>query len=668
MAIPQTRNIVLPLMNLVRLKGAPILQQLHLEEKLLRTSSDNWCIINDGTNASTVVMGISGKAAELLELEPVLRDQVPVVRRFTGGGTVIVDSGTIFVTLICNKDAVPGLQPYPRPIMSWSSLLYNEVFQGIGDFNLRENDYVFGNRKFGGNAQSITKNRWIHHTSFLWDYEVRNMAYLKLPMKAPEYRSARGHLEFICRMKDYLPRSVFIDGTIKAVGSQFSVRSIPSEAIETPSKSEFAPSTRLLTNQELEAAASASQFKNSLLQSLMGRVKLKIKRLESTSNRQVTYSKRRSGILKKAKELSILCDIDIVLLMFSPTGRPTLFHGARSNIDEVIAKFAQLTPQERAKRKLESLEALKKTFKKLDHDVNIQDFLGASTQTIEELTDQARLMQAQLTEVHKRLSYWSNPDKINNIEHLRQMEDSLRESLNRIRVHKENLGKHQLMSLECSSQFQNGMHLPLMIGGVQEAQPLSWLPNNENQHMILPEGPNFLPQRDVDCSADASFSGYAGYFGTGKQSEIDNTGQVDNTVQNGGALSEMSTTECLRLQLSEQYPYPPYSGLNFPDETKLKPETEMNLQQIPLDYQVTSNFELPRPIYDNRHQTWVPAAGPCTISMFDGNSYHSTHRFSSHLQICLDLPVNAEMDFSVNYRTQSVMCAERSSSDVSLVT
>jgi lipoate-protein ligase A len=49
-------------------------------------------------------------------------------------------------------------------------------------------DYAFGDRKFGGNAQSITKNRWIHHTSFLWDYEVKNMSYLKLPAKAPKYR------------------------------------------------------------------------------------------------------------------------------------------------------------------------------------------------------------------------------------------------------------------------------------------------------------------------------------------------------------------------------------------------------------------------------------------------------------------------------------------------
>ncbi|KAI7997175.1 Agamous-like MADS-box protein AGL65 [Camellia lanceoleosa] len=44
---------------------------------------------------------------------------------------------------------------------------------------------------------------------------------------------------------------------------------------------------------------------------------------------------------------------------------------------KVITKFTQLTPQERTKRKLESFEAVKKTFKKLNHDVNIQDFLGS---------------------------------------------------------------------------------------------------------------------------------------------------------------------------------------------------------------------------------------------------------------------------------------------------
>ncbi|KAF3625799.1 Light-harvesting chlorophyll-protein complex I subunit A4 [Capsicum annuum] len=195
---------VQPLMNVVRVKGVPILQQLHLEERLLRTSSQNWCIVNDGTNEPTIVMGISGrsrvraleitscrnarKPAELLEIGSVLKDKIPVIKRFTGGGTVIVDHQTVFITFICNTDALPSVQPYPRPIMSWSGQLYSKVFQGVGDFSLRENDYVFDNRKFGGNAQSITKGRWVHHTSFLWDYEMENMAYLKLPKRAPDYR------------------------------------------------------------------------------------------------------------------------------------------------------------------------------------------------------------------------------------------------------------------------------------------------------------------------------------------------------------------------------------------------------------------------------------------------------------------------------------------------
>lgn len=86
-----------------------------------------------------IFLCIYRKPSELLELGSVLKDQVPVIRRFTGGGTVIVDKDTVFVTFICNKDDVPGVQPYPRSIMSWSGLLYSQMFQGIGDFQLREN-------------------------------------------------------------------------------------------------------------------------------------------------------------------------------------------------------------------------------------------------------------------------------------------------------------------------------------------------------------------------------------------------------------------------------------------------------------------------------------------------------------------------------------------------
>ncbi|KAG6776029.1 hypothetical protein NC652_014129 [Populus alba x Populus x berolinensis] len=61
----------------------------------------------------------------------------------------------------------------------------------------------------------------------------------------------------------------------------------------------------------------------------MGRVKLAIKRIESNTDRQVTFSKRRNGIIKKAYELSALRDIDIALAMFSPSGRLSLFSGKK---------------------------------------------------------------------------------------------------------------------------------------------------------------------------------------------------------------------------------------------------------------------------------------------------------------------------------------------------
>ncbi|KAL2892314.1 Agamous-like MADS-box protein AGL6 [Bienertia sinuspersici] len=53
----------------------------------------------------------------------------------------------------------------------------------------------------------------------------------------------------------------------------------------------------------------------------MGRGKVELKRIENNISRQVTFSKRRTGLLKKAKELSILCDAEIALIVFSSRGK-----------------------------------------------------------------------------------------------------------------------------------------------------------------------------------------------------------------------------------------------------------------------------------------------------------------------------------------------------------
>lgn len=53
----------------------------------------------------------------------------------------------------------------------------------------------------------------------------------------------------------------------------------------------------------------------------MGRGKIVIRRIDNSTSRQVTFSKRRNGLLKKAKELAILCDAEVGLMIFSSTGK-----------------------------------------------------------------------------------------------------------------------------------------------------------------------------------------------------------------------------------------------------------------------------------------------------------------------------------------------------------
>ncbi|XP_066338542.1 agamous-like MADS-box protein AGL65 isoform X2 [Miscanthus floridulus] len=369
----------------------------------------------------------------------------------------------------------------------------------------------------------------------------------------------------------------------------------------------------------------------------MGRVKLKIKRLENNSGRQVTYSKRRSGILKKAKELSILCDIDLILLMFSPTGKPTICIGERSNIEEVIAKYVQLTPQERAKRKLESLEALKKTFKKLDHDVNIHDFLGSGGQTVEELSGHLGSLQCQMAEVQKRLSYWSDPEKVENIDHIRAMEQSLRESLNRIQIHKENFAKQHLIGLQCAAaQFQTDMQLPLGLTG--EPGPSSWFQNgcaDGQQAMMLPDDSSLLHQRDIaGCSTSTSLQGYPGYFGMTKQ-ETDTGGGSEHgqaaVHQPPPPPPDFSQAECLTsLHLGVQFPYAPcfdhpslFNGRMFrPDAVELQDGG------AGMDFVGGGHFDLPRPGDEASFQNWVSAAA-CGAAMFD---HHHQQQQQHHQQ------------------------------------
>jgi lipoate-protein ligase A len=266
----------------LRTAGLSILERLSVEEALLRHDPKNrsWVIVGTHTpcehkylsqdklrlpdyiqNERTVnsdcmiVMGIGGRPEKLLDIPKVQQDQVLVVKRFSGGGTVALDINSVWTTIIGrNQDFVPtlGVDPYPRSIMQWTadsifaptfdklisqkgSSMYQQKTLALDTkscsatenggkivslpaseeqdieilkFALRENDYVLGeNLKMGGNAQSIVKDGWLHHTSFLWDYDLENMSYLTLPEKRPDYRKSRSHDEFLTSLGSFFGRS-----------------------------------------------------------------------------------------------------------------------------------------------------------------------------------------------------------------------------------------------------------------------------------------------------------------------------------------------------------------------------------------------------------------------------------------------------------------------------
>ncbi|TXG47743.1 hypothetical protein EZV62_027037 [Acer yangbiense] len=69
----------------------------------------------------------------------------------------------------------------------------------------------------------------------------------------------------------------------------------------------------------------------------LGRGKIEIKRIENTTNRQVTFCKRRNGLLKKAYELSVLCDAEVALIVFSSRGR--LYEYSNNSVKSTIERY-----------------------------------------------------------------------------------------------------------------------------------------------------------------------------------------------------------------------------------------------------------------------------------------------------------------------------------------
>ncbi|KAK6939678.1 Transcription factor, MADS-box [Dillenia turbinata] len=227
----------------------------------------------------------------------------------------------------------------------------------------------------------------------------------------------------------------------------------------------------------------------------MGRVKLQIKKIENTTNRQVTFSKRRNGLIKKAYELSVLCDVDICLVMFSPSGRVSVFSGNKS-MEDILARYVNLPEHERGR-------TLGKMRREVDHRTSYQESRSVSIDSqLEEIQQQLRNCKSQLDEAEKRLRIFEgNPSQLSTLCEVEFQEQVLEDALKRVRLRKQVLqDEYDSLAAQTASEVHLTPKATNMDGFIAEnsTNMMNWISNRDPQVQILNflDSNGLLPVRD----------------------------------------------------------------------------------------------------------------------------------------------------------------------------
>ncbi|KAK8624281.1 hypothetical protein V6N13_065629 [Hibiscus sabdariffa] len=236
----------------------------------------------------------------------------------------------------------------------------------------------------------------------------------------------------------------------------------------------------------------------------MGRVKLQIKRIENTTNRQVTFSKRRNGLMKKAYELSVLCDVDVALLMFSPSGRLSLFSGSKRFTSSISGSKSILDKILLHHLLVKALGRLRDEADQI-HTYQAASIPVSSDSQHEEFQQEIVKCKSQIADMQKRLSIFEGePSEITTLSEAEFHEQILEETLKQVRLRKQVLQENYSSSPGPPPITQ--VHLPTpeaadvsgFITGSTSSSVLDWIPQKDPQVQIL----NFLdlngllPQRD----------------------------------------------------------------------------------------------------------------------------------------------------------------------------
>jgi lipoate-protein ligase A len=157
-----------------------------------------------------VVVGRSNVIDQEVDVAACAVDGVPILRRFSGGGTVVVGPGCLCFSLALptpTKFSQLGISGVTQRLMQrladgWSTQAATITVQGISDL-------AIGDRKISGNAQRWRSRAFLHHGTLLYDFDLgRLQRYLQSPRRQPDYRRDRSHFEFVVNLG--LPRDELV--------------------------------------------------------------------------------------------------------------------------------------------------------------------------------------------------------------------------------------------------------------------------------------------------------------------------------------------------------------------------------------------------------------------------------------------------------------------------
>jgi lipoate-protein ligase A len=175
-----------------------------------------------------VVLGASRRLRSDVLVDACRADGVPVLRRSSGGGSVLVGPGALNVTVILPEAAALGLSAVDlaqRYVLEGIAASIRHAGQPV--VVLGHGDLTLGDRKCGGSAQRRLKNWFLVHCSILYQFAIERVArYLAIPGRQPAYRRGRGHSDFLINLG--IPRQVLV----KALRPDSSPESLPSADLE----------------------------------------------------------------------------------------------------------------------------------------------------------------------------------------------------------------------------------------------------------------------------------------------------------------------------------------------------------------------------------------------------------------------------------------------------